>query len=143
MDYWRCHWAALEFVKLFRKAALNMNIPQAIGPYSIARKSGNFLFCSGQIPLDPDSMQLVGASATEQAHQVLKNIEAVLKTHQATLRQVIKTTIFLKNMGDFSAVNEAYGQYFQEPFPARSTVEVAALPKGALVEIEVIADLAS
>lgn len=88
-------------------------------------------------------MQLVGASASEQTHQVLKNIEAVLNSHQVTLRQVIKTTIFLKSMADFSAVNEIYGQYFTEPFPARSTVEVAALPKGALVEIEVIAEAVS
>lgn len=113
--------------------------PKAIGPYSQAIRAGNLLFCSGQIPLDPITMQIVGSTAAEQTHQVLANIIAVLEAAGCNLSQVVKTTIFLKNMGDFAAVNEVYGGCFKVDPPARSTVEVARLPKDALVEIEAIA----
>ncbi|MEI6806283.1 MAG: RidA family protein [Myxococcaceae bacterium] len=116
-----------------------MKTPKAIGPYCLSVQAGNLLFCSGQIALDPETMQLVGASAAEQTTQVLSNITAVLETAGFNLSQVVKTTIFLKNMSDFSAVNEVYAQYFKTNLPARSTVEVARLPKDALVEIECIA----
>jgi 2-iminobutanoate/2-iminopropanoate deaminase len=115
--------------------------PKAIGPYSQAVKAGNLLFCSGQIPLDPVTMQIVGLTAAEQAHQVMANIIAVLEVAGLRLDQVVKTTIFLKNMADFAAVNEVYGGYFKIDPPARSTVEVARLPKDVLVEIEAIAAL--
>ena len=113
--------------------------PKAIGPYSQAIKAGDFLFCSGQIPLDPATMQIVGTNAAEQTRQVLANITAVLEASDRDLSHVVKTTIFLKDMGDFSAVNEVYGEYFKIDPPARSTVEVARLPKDVLVEIEAIA----
>lgn len=114
--------------------------PKAIGPYSQAIKAGNLLFCSGQIPLDPITMQIVGSTAAEQAHQVVANMTAVLKAAGSSLSQVVKTTIFLKNMADFAAVNEVYGEYFKSDPPARSTVEVARLPKEVLVEIEAISE---
>ena len=113
--------------------------PKAIGPYSQAVKAGGFLFCSGQIPLDPASMQIIGINAAEQMRQVLTNITAVLEAANSELSQIIKTTIFLKDMGDFMAVNEVYGEYFKVNPPARSTVEVARLPKDVLVEVEAIA----
>ena len=113
--------------------------PKAIGPYSQAIKAGDFLFCSGQIPLDPATMQIVGTNAAEQTRQVLANITAVLEASDRDLSHVVKTTIFLKDMGDFSAVNEVYGEYFKIDPPARSTVEVARLPKDVLFEIEAIA----
>lgn len=115
--------------------------PKAIGPYSQAIKAGNFLFCSGQIPLDPVTMQIVGSTAAEQAHQVVANMTAVLEASGSSLGQVVKTTLFLKNMADFGSVNEVYGEYFKSDPPARSTVEVAKLPKEVLVEIEAIAIL--
>lgn len=116
-----------------------MSIPKAIGPYSVSVRAGDFLFCSGQIPLDPETMQILGTTAAEQTHQVLKNLSAVLQNAGCDLSHVVKTTIFLKSMADFAAVNEVYGQYFKDNFPARSTVEVSCLPKNALVEIEAIA----
>lgn len=113
--------------------------PKAIGPYSQAVKAGGFLFCSGQIPLDPATMQIVGTSAAEQMRQVLANITAVLEAAGCELSQIVKTTIFLKDMGDFAAVNEVYGDYFKVNPPARSTIEVARLPKDVLVEVEAVA----
>lgn len=116
--------------------------PKAIGPYSQAIKKGNFLYLSGQIPLDPATMQLVGESAAEQAEQVMKNLEAVLQAGGASFADVVKTTIFLTDLGDFQAVNEVYGRRFEgmEP-PARATVEVSRLPRDVLVEIELVAIL--
>ncbi|WP_028777588.1 RidA family protein [Shimazuella kribbensis] len=114
--------------------------PQAIGPYSQAVQVGNFLFTSGQIPLTP-SGELVVGDIQEQTHQVLKNITALLAEADAKLEDVVKTTLFIKNMDDFVAINEVYGQYFDTHKPARSTVEVARLPKDAGIEIEVIANL--
>jgi 2-iminobutanoate/2-iminopropanoate deaminase len=113
--------------------------PGAIGPYSQAVRIGSFLFCSGQIPLDPKSGQIVPGDIAVQTRRVLDNIAAVLKAEDLSLDHVVKTTIFLTNLGDFQAVNEVYGSYFKQDPPARSTVQVAALPKGANVEIEVIA----
>src|SRR5215470_2780340 len=113
--------------------------PGAIGPYSQAVRSGSFLFCSGQIPLDPKSGQIVSGDITAQTRRVLDNIAAVLRTEGLTFDDVVKTTIFLTDLGDFQTVNEVYGSYFKQDPPARSTVQVSALPRGAKVEIEVIA----
>ena len=113
--------------------------PAAIGPYSQAVRSGSFLFCSGQIPLDPKSGEIVPGDITAQTQRVLNNIAAVLRAEGLSFGNVVKTTIFLTNLGDFQRVNEIYGSYFKQDPPARSTVQVAALPKGANVEIEVIA----
>ncbi|MFN8824759.1 MAG: RidA family protein [Planctomycetota bacterium] len=115
--------------------------PAAIGPYSQAIRAGNLLFCSGQIPLDPKTMQMVGATAAEQADQVLTNLAAVLTAGGASMGHVVRTTIFLASMSDFAAVNEVYGKHFGAHKPARATVAVKELPKGALVEIDCIAAL--
>ena len=113
--------------------------PAAIGPYSQAVRSGDFLFCSGQIALDPRSGEMVGENAADQARQVLANLGAVLDAGGADFQTVVKTTIFLEDMADFAAVNEVYAEAFGDHRPARATVEAAGLPKGALVEIEAIA----
>ncbi|HEY3296195.1 MAG TPA: RidA family protein [bacterium] len=114
--------------------------PQAIGPYSQAvRFAGSIVSTSGQIPLDPATGQVVGATTAEQTEQVLKNLSAVLEAGGASLASVIKTTVFLKNMGDFAEMNAVYGRYFPKDPPARSAVEVARLPKDVLVEIECLA----
>ena len=113
--------------------------PAAIGPYSQAVRTGTFLFCSGQIPLDPKSGQIIPGEIDAQTRRVLNNIAAVLRAEGATFEDVVKTTIFLTDLGDFQTVNEIYGSYFKNQPPARSTVQVAALPKGARVEIEAIA----
>jgi 2-iminobutanoate/2-iminopropanoate deaminase len=113
--------------------------PGAIGPYSQAVRSGNFLFCSGQIPLDPKSGKIISGDIAAQTRRVLDNIAAVLRAEGLSFDSVVKTTIFLTNIGDFQTVNEIYGSYFKQNPPARSTVQVSALPKDANVEIEVIA----
>ena len=113
--------------------------PQAIGTYSQAVKAGGFLFCSGQIPLDPGTGELVSDDAAVQAERVLNNLAAVIETAGATLTDVVKTTIYLKDMGDFATVNEVYGTFFTETPPARATVEVSRLPKDVLVEIDAVA----
>jgi 2-iminobutanoate/2-iminopropanoate deaminase len=118
--------------------------PAAIGPYSQAIRIGNVLYSSGQVALDPASGAVVSGGVTEQTARAIENLKAVLLAAGASLAQVVKTTVFLKNMGDFAAMNEVYGRYFAPDGvvpPARSTVEVARLPKDALVEIEVIAHL--
>lgn len=120
-----------------KKIVLTQAAPAPIGPYSQAVRAGQFLFCSGQIPLDPKSGQVVSADVEGQARQVLENVRAVVEAGGMTLENVVKTTIFLKNMGDFPKVNEIYGSYFKTAPPARSTVEVARLPKDVLVEVEV------
>ena len=122
-----------------KKIISTSEAPGAIGPYSQAVRSGKFLFCSGQIPLDPKSGQIVPGDIAAQTRRVLDNIAAVLKAEGLTFDHVVKTTIFLTNLGDFQTVNEVYGSYFKQDPPARSTIQVAALPKGANVEIEVIA----
>ena len=114
--------------------------PAAIGPYSQAIVSGNLLFCSGQIPVIPETGALAqGLEA--QANQVFKNIAALLTAAGSDISKVVKTTVFIKNMDDFAAINAIYAQYFTEPFPARSCVEVARLPKDVLLECEAIAEL--
>jgi len=114
--------------------------PQAIGPYSQGiRAEGRLVFVSGQIPLDPMTGAFAGEDITAQTRQSLTNLKAVLAEAGAELKDVVKTTVFLQNMGDFAAMNEVYASFFTENCPARSAVEVAALPKGALVEIEAIA----
>ena len=114
--------------------------PAAIGPYSQAVRSGNFLFCSGQIPLDPKSGEIVPGDIAKQTRRVLDNIAAVLRAERLTFDNVVKTTIFLTDLEDFQTVNEVYGSYFKQDPPARSTVQVSALPKGAKIEIDAIAD---
>ncbi len=113
--------------------------PAAIGPYSQAIRMGNFLFTSGQLPMDPGSGQIVEGPVEAQTEQALKNVKAVLEAAGSNLSSVIKTTVFIKNMEDFARINSVYSQFFAENPPARSCVEVARLPKDALVEIEVIA----
>lgn len=115
--------------------------PAAIGPYSQAQRAGNLLFCSGQIALDPATMQMVGTTAAEQAEQVMKNLHNVLEAGGATLAHVVRTTIYLVSMADFAAVNEVYGRHFGAHKPARATVAVKELPKAGLVEIDCIAAL--
>ena len=113
--------------------------PQAIGPYSQAIKAGDFLFASGQIPIDPRTGQFVSGGIAEQTEQVLKNLSAVLDAAGSGLDRVVKTTVFLADMGEFTAMNEVYGRYFSSNPPARATVEAARLPRDARVEIEEIA----
>jgi 2-iminobutanoate/2-iminopropanoate deaminase len=122
-----------------KEAILTQDAPAPIGPYSQAIKSGDFLFCSGQVPFDPKTGSVVAGDISAQAKQVMKNLEAVLSANGMKFQDVVKTTIFLKNMNDFAAVNAVYGESFTQPFPARSTVEVARLPRDVLVEIELIA----
>ena len=113
--------------------------PGAIGPYSQAVKAGGMVFCSGQIPIDPATGEFVAGDVAEQTEQVLKNLSAVLGAAGASLNSVVKTTVFLADMGDFAAMNEVYGRYFSENKPARATVQAARLPRDAKVEIECIA----
>jgi 2-iminobutanoate/2-iminopropanoate deaminase len=124
-----------------RSVVATPDAPAAIGPYSQAVKAGNFVFLSGQIPLDPQSGQMIGGDDVEaQAVQVMKNLEAVLKAANSSFAQVVKATIFLTDLGDFAIVNKIYGAHFEGALPpARATVQVAALPRGAKVEIELIA----
>jgi len=127
------------------KTAISTNdAPAAIGPYSQAVRIGNFLYTSGQVALDPVTGALVSGGVKEQTARVVENLKAVLAAAGASFAHVVKTTVFLRDMGDFAAMNEIYGRYFAADnavAPARSTVEVARLPKDALVEIEVIAHL--
>ena len=115
--------------------------PKAVGPYSQAVRAGDFQFSAGQIPLDPATGNLVAGGIQEQTERVLENIKAVLTSQGIGLAQVVKTTVFMTNLADFTAMNEVYAKFFPVDPPARSTVQVAALPKGAQVEIEVIAAL--
>ena len=113
--------------------------PQAIGPYSQAIKANGFVFVSGQVAIDPATQQVISGDVATQADRVLKNLSAILKAAGSGLEKVVRSTVFLKNMNDFAAMNEVYGRYFSSQPPARSTVEVARLPKDVLVEIDVIA----
>ena len=117
--------------------------PAAIGPYSQAIRVGELLFCSGQIPLDPSSGEIVTGGIEEQTAQVMNTLKGVLAAAGTGFQAVVKTTIFMVDLADFALVNEVYGRFFNDPAPARATVQVAALPKGALVEIELVAYLAS
>lgn len=120
-----------------KQVILSNQAPAPIGPYSQANKAGQFLFVSGQIPLDPVSGELVSGDIARETQQVMQNIAAILNAAGSGWEQVVKTTIFLTNMGDFAAVNEVYATYFSADFPARETVAVAGLPKGVRVEISV------
>lgn len=123
-----------------RKAIHSDEAPKAIGPYSQAIAAAGLLYCSGQIPLDPKTGEMVGGNDVRaQAKRVMENLGAVLAAAGSSFSQVVKTTIYLKQMSDFAAVNEVYGGYFQAAPPARATVEVAGLPRGALVEIDAVA----
>lgn len=121
-----------------KKIISTSNAPGAIGPYSQAVEINGFVYTSGQLGLNPETGEF-GADVREQTRLSLQNVKAILEAAGVSLDQVIKTTVFLKDMNDFAAVNEVYGSYFSEPYPARSAVEVARLPKDGLVEIEVIA----
>lgn len=123
-----------------KQAIHTQSAPQAIGPYSQAIRVGNLLFTSGQLGMNPATNEFPSTVA-EQAKQALLNVSAILEEAGASMSQVVKTTVFLKDMNDFAAVNEVYATFFEQPYPARSAVEVARLPKDGLVEIEVIAQL--
>ena len=113
--------------------------PGAIGPYSQAVKVGKWVFTAGQIPIEPISGNMVSGHIKDKTRQVMENIKAIIEASGAKMDDVVKTTIYLTNLQDFTAVNEVYGEYFTEPYPARSTVQAAALPKGVSVEIDAIA----
>jgi 2-iminobutanoate/2-iminopropanoate deaminase len=122
-----------------REVISTQDAPQAIGPYSQAIKANGFIFVSGQVAIDPATQQVIAGDVAAQTDRVLKNLTAILKAAGSRLENVVRSTVFLKNMGDFAAMNEVYGKYFSSAPPARSTVEVARLPKDVLVEIDVIA----
>jgi 2-iminobutanoate/2-iminopropanoate deaminase len=113
--------------------------PQAIGPYSQAIEAGGFVFCSGQIPLDPKSMAVIEGGIEEQTRQVLKNMAAILEAAGISLDQAVKCTVFLQDMNDFAAMNKVYAEFFKSPAPARAAVQVSRLPKDVKIEIECIA----
>lgn len=123
-----------------RKTITTASAPGAIGPYSQAVRSGGFLFCSGQIPLDPGTGKMVEGGIEAQTERVLKNLEAVLAAGGASLAKVVKTTVYLADLGDFPAMNAVYGKFFPSQPPARATVQAAKLPAGAMVEIDAIAE---
>ena len=122
-----------------KKIISTQDAPAALGPYSQAVRVGSTVYCAGQIPLDPKTGEIVSGGIDIQTRRVLDNITAVLKAEGLTFGDIVKTTIFLMDLGDFQKMNEIYGSYFKKAPPARSTVQVAGLPKGARVEIEVIA----
>jgi 2-iminobutanoate/2-iminopropanoate deaminase len=122
-----------------KKVIATTEAPAAVGPYSQAIALGNLLFAAGQIPLDPSTGEIVGADVTAQTERVCQNIAAVLKANGMTFANVVKTTVFLTDLANFAAMNAVYSKYFTEPYPARSTIQVAGLPRGSQVEIEIIA----
>jgi 2-iminobutanoate/2-iminopropanoate deaminase len=122
-----------------REAVRTAGAPAAIGPYSQAVRAGGFLFCSGQIPLDPSTGKMADGGIEAQAERVLSNLEAVLTAGGATLGSVVKTTVYLVDLGDFQAMNAVYGKFFPVEPPARATVQVVKLPAGARVEIDAVA----
>lgn len=122
--------------KIFSEGA-----PKAIGPYAHAIQAGNLVFCSGQTPLNPQTMQIEGATVFEQTQRVLENLEAVLQSAGCHRQHVVKTSVFLKNFADFERMNQAYAAFFGDHKPARTTVEVSRLPREALVEIECVAEI--
>lgn len=121
-----------------RETVTALGAPAAIGPYSHAVRAGNLLFCSGQIPLDPDGGELVGTTPAEQAHRCLKNLEAVAAAAGATLQDAVRCTVYMTDLAAFAEVNEVYGSFFPSDPPARVAFGVSALPKGAQVEIDAI-----
>lgn len=124
-----------------KDVVLTNRSPKPIGPYSQAIKAGGFLYASGQVAIDPKTNEFTGGDIRTQTRQVMENVKGILEVAGASLSHVVKTTVFLKDLNDFAAMNEEYGKYFAAAAPARSTVQVAQLPKDALVEIEVIAVL--
>ena len=124
---------------MIRETISTDKAPKAIGPYAQAIKAGEFIYTAGQIPIDPQTGNLVAGGIAEQTRQVLENLKAVLEAAGSSLDKVVKATVFLKNMADFAALNEVYGEYLGAAKPARSTVAVAELPRGALVEIDFVA----
>ena len=122
-----------------REVIATEHAPKAIGPYSQAIRAQGLIFTSGQIAIDPATAQIVAGDVSAQTDRVLKNLAAILQASGSTLEKVLRCTVFLKNMGDFAAMNEVYGRYFKHAPPARSTFEAARLPKDVLVEIDVIA----
>jgi 2-iminobutanoate/2-iminopropanoate deaminase len=122
-----------------KQAISSLDAPKAIGPYSPAVRAGQLLFVSGQVPIDPATGNMIEGDTTAQTRRVLDNVGALLKAGGLAFADVVRTTIFLADMNDFTAVNEVYATYFSQPFPARATVQVARLPKDARVEIDVIA----
>jgi len=124
---------------LTKQAVSSADAPTAIGPYSQAVRAGQLLFVSGQVPLDPATGNLVEGDIAAQTRRVFENLGAVLKAGGRSFADVVRTTVFLADMNDFAAVNQVYGTYFSEPYPARATVQVARLPKDARIEIDLIA----
>jgi len=124
---------------MIRETISTDKAPKAIGPYEQAIKVGDFVYTAGQIPIDPQTGNLVSGGIAEQTRQVLENLKAVLESAGSSLDKVIKATVFLKSMADFTALNNVYGEYLSKAKPARSTVAVADLPRGALVEIDLVA----
>ncbi len=124
-----------------RQAVATDKAPKAIGPYSQGIRSGNLLFVSGQVPIDPATGALIEGDIAAQTHRVFANLRAILEAAGASFDHVVRTTIYLADMNDFAAVNEIYGTYFSSPFPARATVQAARLPRDARVEIDLIASL--
>ncbi|MBC7349513.1 MAG: RidA family protein [Candidatus Aminicenantes bacterium] len=122
-----------------KKAIQTDRAPKAIGPYSQAIRANGFIFVSGQIPLDPASGEIAGATIEEQTHRVLKNIQAILEAAGSSMAEVVKATVYLADMNDFAKMNAIYAQYFPEPFPARAAFQVARLPRDVKIEIEVMA----
>lgn len=122
-----------------KHAIASPKAPKAIGPYSAALRAGQLLFVSGQVPLDPDTGMMIDADIGTQTRQVLQNIGALLEAAGLALQHVVRTTVFLADMNDFAAMNEAYRTAFAEPYPARSTIQAARLPRDARIEIDVIA----
>ena len=124
---------------MIRESVQTDNAPKAIGPYQQAIKANGFIYTAGQIPIDPKTGNFVEGGITAQTRQVLENLKAVLEAGGSALDRVVKATVFLKNMADFAAMNEVYAQYLGSAKPARSTVAVAELPRGALIEIDLVA----
>ena len=125
-----------------RQAVSTPGAPAAIGPYSQAIRAGSLLFVSGQIPLDPETGIMIEGDVTVQTHRVLRNLAAILEAAGSSLDRVVRVGVFLADMNDFAAMNEAYGTYFASPAPARATIQAARLPKDARIEIDVIAEVA-
>jgi 2-iminobutanoate/2-iminopropanoate deaminase len=122
-----------------KRAVSSANAPKAIGPYSPAVRAGNLLFVSGQVPIDPATGNMIEGDIAAQTRRVLDNVGALLEAGGVSFANVVRTTVFLADMNDFAAMNQVYGEYFREPYPARATVQVARLPKDSRVEIDVIA----
>ena len=124
-----------------KQAVASPNAPRAIGPYSAALRVGPLLFVSGQVPLDPETGAMVEGDIAAQTERVLQNIKALLNAGDLSLAQVVRTTVYLADMNDFTAMNDVYRTFFSEPYPARSTVQAARLPRDARIEIDVIASV--